>query len=215
MPIAYLDVPEGIEIKRKKDMKTFRFERQGAIGRIVLANPPRNLLDRKFSECLRQAVHDASESDIRVLVVQTEGPHFSFGSDLREWTDKDVNWFRTSIAEVNLSYRAIEALKVPTIAAVQGVAFGGGFELALACDFIVAAENAVFRCVEVTAGMVPAAGALQRLAERVGRGWASRCSENPFPLQWLANLGSRHRWFRRPNLPRQSKRVRSLEPRAG
>ena len=43
---------------------TIRFERQGAIGRIVLANPPRNLLDRQFSECLRQAVHDASESDI-------------------------------------------------------------------------------------------------------------------------------------------------------
>lgn len=155
-------------------MKTVRFERQGPIGRIVLANPPRNLIDRRFSECLREAVHDASESDIRVLVVQTEGPHFSFGSDLREWTDKDVNWFRTFIAEVNLSYRAIEALKVPTIAAVHGITFGGGFELALTCDFIVAAENAVFRCVEVTSGMVPAAGALQRLAERVGRGRASR-----------------------------------------
>jgi enoyl-CoA hydratase/carnithine racemase len=63
-----------------------------------------------------------------------------------------VNWFRTSIAEVNLSYRAIEALKVPTIAAVQGVAFGGGFELALAFDFIVAAENTVFRCVEGDCG---------------------------------------------------------------
>jgi enoyl-CoA hydratase/carnithine racemase len=78
------------------------------------------------------------------------------------------------VAEVNLSYRAIEALRVPTIAAVQGVAFGGGFELALKCDLIVAAENAVFRCVEVTTGMLPIAGALQRLAERVGRGRASR-----------------------------------------
>jgi enoyl-CoA hydratase/carnithine racemase len=107
-------------------------------------------------------------------VVQAAGPNFSFGSDLREWTHNDVNWFRTFIAELNLSYRAIEALKVPTIAAVQGVTFGGGFELALACDFIVAAENAVFRCVEVTAGMLPAAGALQRLAERVGRERASR-----------------------------------------
>ena len=139
-------------------MKTVRFERQGAIGRIVLANPPFNRLDRQFADCLRQAVHDASECDIRVLVVQAEGPHFSFGSDLREWTDKDVNWFRTFIAEVNLSYRAIEALKVPTIAAVQGITFGGGFELALTCDFIVAAENTVFRSVEVIAGMVPAAG---------------------------------------------------------
>jgi enoyl-CoA hydratase/carnithine racemase len=65
-------------------------------------------------------------------------------------------------------------LRVPTIAAVQGIAFGGGFELALNCDFIVAAESTIFRCVEVTTGMLPIAGALQRLAERAGRTWASR-----------------------------------------
>jgi enoyl-CoA hydratase/carnithine racemase len=63
---------------------------------------------------------------------------------------------------------------VPTIAAVQGNVFGGGFELALNCDFIVAAQDAVFRCVEVTTGMLPIAGALQRLAERAGRARASR-----------------------------------------
>ena len=190
MPNANLDVPKG-DSDRAEDLETVRFERQGVIGRIVLANPPRNLIDRQFSECLRQAVHDASESDIRVLVVQAEGPHFSFGSDLREWTDKDVNWFRTFIAEVNQSYRAIEALKVPTIAAVQGVTFGGGFELALACDFIVAAENAVFRCVEVIAGMVPAAGAVPRLAERVGRGRASRSVMlgEPIPAPEAGQLG--------------------------
>jgi enoyl-CoA hydratase/carnithine racemase len=155
-------------------MQTVRFEREGAVGRIVLANPPYNRLDLQFSECLRQAVHDASESDIRVLMIKAEGPHFSFGGEVREWPGKDINWFRTFVAEVNLSYRAIEAMRVPTIAAVQGVAFGGGLELALSCDFIVAAENAVFRCVEVTTGMLPIAGALQRLAERVGRGRASQ-----------------------------------------
>ena len=48
---------------------TIRFERQNAVGRIVLANPPYNRLDPQFSKYLRQAVHDASESDIRVLVV--------------------------------------------------------------------------------------------------------------------------------------------------
>jgi enoyl-CoA hydratase/carnithine racemase len=172
-------------------MRTIRFERQDAIGRIVLANPPYNRLDLQFSESLRLSVHEASQSDIRVLVIQAEGPHFSFGGEVREWPGKDINWFRTFVAEVNLSYRAIEALRVPTVAAVQGVAFGGGLELALACDFIVAAENAVFRCVEVTTGMLPIAGALQRLAERVGRGRASRFAMlgEPIPGSLAGELG--------------------------
>ena len=144
-------------------MTTIRFERDGAVGNIVLANPPFNRLDLRFSEALRSAVHQASESDIRVLVVRAEGPHFSFGGEVREWPGKDVNWFRTFVADVNISYRAIEMLKIPTVAVVQGIAFGGGFELALACDFLVAADNAVFRCVEVTTAMLPIAGALQRI----------------------------------------------------
>jgi enoyl-CoA hydratase/carnithine racemase len=155
-------------------MTTIQFERDGAIGSIVLANPPFNRLDLRFAEVLRAAVREASESDIRVLVVRAEGPHFSFGGEVREWPGKDVNWFRTFVADVNVSYRAIEMLKVPTVAVVQGIAFGGGFELALACDFLVAAENATLRCVEVTTAMLPIAGALQRIAERAGRARASR-----------------------------------------
>ena len=155
-------------------MTAIRFERDGAIGHIVLANPPFNRLDLRFAEALRAAVRRAGESDIRVLVVRAEGPHFSFGGEVREWPGKDVNWFRTFVADVNASYRAIEMLKIPTLAVVQGIAFGGGFELALACDFLVAAETATFRCVEVTTAMLPIAGALQRIAERAGRARASR-----------------------------------------
>jgi enoyl-CoA hydratase/carnithine racemase len=153
---------------------TIRFERDGAVGSIVLANPPFNRLDLRFTESLRVAVHQASSSDIRALIIRAEGPHFSFGGEVREWPGKDVNWFRTFVAEVNASYRAIEMLKIPTVAVVQGVAFGGGFELALACDFLVTAENATLRCVEVTTAMLPIAGALQRIAERAGRARASR-----------------------------------------
>src|ERR1700732_2523456 len=172
-------------------MQSIRFERENTVGCIALANPPFNRLDLRFSECLRQAVHDASESDVRVVLIKAEGPHFSFGGEVREWPGKDINWFRTFVAEVNLSYRAIEALRVPTIAAVQGVAFGGGFELALSCDFIVAAENALLRCVEVTTGMLPIAGALQRLADRVGRGRASRFAMlgEPIPGSLAGQLG--------------------------
>ena len=54
-----------------------------------------------------------------------------------------------------------------------GAAFGGAFELALACDFIVAAEDAVFRCIEASVGSAPVAGAVQRLAERIGRSRAA------------------------------------------
>jgi enoyl-CoA hydratase/carnithine racemase len=157
-------------------MSTIRFERSAAIGSIVLANPPFNRIDLRYGSSLREAVHAASESDIRVLMVRAEGPNFSLGGEVREWPGKDIHWFRTFVAEVNASYRAIEALRVPTIAVVRGLAFGGGFELALACDFIAAAENAVFCCVEVTTGMLPIAGALQRLAERAGRARASRFS---------------------------------------
>src|SRR6266705_6975001 len=155
-------------------MTTIRFERRGAIGSIVLANPPYNRIDLQYASSLREAVHAASESDIRVLVVRAEGPHFSLGGEVREWPGKDINWFRTFVAEVNASYRAIEMLKIPTVAVVQGIAFGGGFELALTCDFLVAAEKATFRCVEVTTAMLPIAGALQRIAERAGRARASR-----------------------------------------
>ena len=109
-------------------MTTIRFERDAAIGNIVLANPPFNRLDLRFVEALRLAVHQASVSDIRVLAIRSEGPHFSFGGEVREWPGKDVNWFRKFVADVNESYRAIEALRIPTVAVVQGTALGGGFE---------------------------------------------------------------------------------------
>ena len=172
-------------------MKTVRFDRQGNVGRIVLANPPFNRIDSAYAVNLRDAVHQASEADIRALLVVAEGPHFSFGGEVREWPGKDVNWFRTFVHEVNLCYRSIEALRVPTVAAVRGVAFGGGFELALNCDFIIAGDSAVFRCVEVTTGMLPIAGALQRLAEKAGRGRASRYGMlgEPIPAQEAEQLG--------------------------
>lgn len=155
-------------------MKSVRFERGGDVGSIVLSNPPQNRIDSKFAAGLGEAVHEASESNIRVLIVRAEGPNFCLGGDAREWLGKDVNWFRTFIAEVNASYRALEALRIPTVAVVHGAAFGGGYELALACDMIIAAETAIFRSGEVGIAMVPNAGAVQRLADRVGRARAAR-----------------------------------------
>src|SRR5262249_16769427 len=112
-------------------MNTIRFERQGPIGNIVLAKPPDNRIDLQFSHCLRDAVHEASSSDIRALVVSSEGEDFSFGGEVREWPGKHIDWFRTFVAELNASYRALEILRLPAGAAVRGVAFGAGVEVAV------------------------------------------------------------------------------------
>src|ERR1700755_979211 len=155
-------------------MQVIKFEQTGSLGHIVLANPPKNLIASDFSNSLKQAVHEASESDIRALLVRADGPNFSQGGDVLDFLQKDTNEFRTFIAECNQSFRAIEALQIPTVAAVRGAAFGGAFELALACDFIVAAEDATFRCIEASVGSAPVAGAEKRLAGPVGPPPAAR-----------------------------------------
>jgi enoyl-CoA hydratase/carnithine racemase len=151
------------------EMATIRFEQDYGVGSIVLMNPPQNRIGSRFAEDLRVAVHEASLSDSRVLVIRSEGPNFCLGGNVPEWVGKSADWFRTFIAECNSSFYAIEALRIPTVAVVHGGAIGGGMELALACDFLVAAENARFFAIEIRGGNIPLAGGLQRLAERVGR----------------------------------------------
>src|SRR5260221_1136442 len=155
-------------------MKTVRFERHEGVGHIVLANPPHNLIATQFTNCLREAVHEASDSDIRALLVRAEGPNFSQGGDILDFIDKDFNSWRTFICETHHAYQAIEALQIPTVVAVRGAAYGGAFELALACDFIVAAENCTFRSLEASVGSAPVAGAVQRLPQRAGPALGAR-----------------------------------------
>lgn len=156
-------------------MKAVRFEQDDNVGSIVLGNPPANWLDGRFSDELADAVHEAGESSIRALLIRSEGENFSLGGAAFDWRpDQDQNWFRTFVGKVNSSYRAIEALPVPVIAAVRGNAMGGGFELVLAADLILTSQTAAFTCVEMTTGMVPLAGAVQRIAAAAGPLHAAR-----------------------------------------
>jgi enoyl-CoA hydratase/carnithine racemase len=150
-------------------MQSVRYERSGDVGHIILSNPPHNLLNVEFYEQLRDAVAAATGQDIRALLLRAEGPNFSSGGDVAVLASLSAAEFRLLTAEYNRSFRAIEALQVPTVAAVRGRVFGGGVELALSCDFVVAAQDAVFRQIEVSVGSMPIAGGVQRIAERVGR----------------------------------------------
>ena len=150
-------------------MRSVRYERSGDVGHIILCNPPHNLLNVQFYEELRGAVESATAQDIRALLLRAEGPNFTRGGDVAVLASLSPAEFRLLTAEYNRSFRAIEALPIPTVVAVRGTAFGGGVELALTCDIMVAAQDSVFRQIEVSVGSMPIAGGVQRMAERIGR----------------------------------------------
>ena len=97
-------------------VSTVRFDIVDTLGRITLTSPPYNFVSAQFNTDLAAAVHEASGSEIRALLIQAEGPNFSVGGAADEWPGKSYSWFRTFIAEVTNSYRAIEALQIPVAA---------------------------------------------------------------------------------------------------
>ena len=111
----------------------------------------------------------AAGADIRALVLSGEGDKaFSSGADLKErrtWTLDDTRVF---LGEINALMDALAAFPRPVIAAINGVAFGGGLELALACDIRIAADTAEMGLTEVRLGIIPGAGGTQRLARIAG-----------------------------------------------
>ena len=73
-------------------MRTVLFKHEGGVGQVILANPPTNCLGRQFADDLTAAVHEASQSGIRALVVRAEGPNFGTGGDVAEWPGKDKRY---------------------------------------------------------------------------------------------------------------------------
>jgi enoyl-CoA hydratase len=114
-----------------------------------------------------------ADGDARVLLITgAGGKAFVAGADIAEMQAYSVEQAREFSAQGMAVMHAIEALPIPVIALVNGYALGGGCELALACDWILAAENAVFGQPEVKLGIPPGFGGTQRLTRLVGRGMA-------------------------------------------
>ncbi|MFT9849761.1 enoyl-CoA hydratase-related protein [Aneurinibacillus sp. REN35] len=147
------------------------FEAKGHIGLITLQCPERlNVLNYNTLCSLDKVVEKIQQNpkEIRTVVITGEGRAFSAGADLKERKTLNEQQVRRNVAKIRDVFTAIERLPQPTIAAINGYAFGGGFELALACDFRFAVHDAVMGLTEVSQGIIPGAGGTQRLTRLVG-----------------------------------------------
>ncbi|WP_323955502.1 enoyl-CoA hydratase-related protein [Aeromonas caviae] len=148
----------------------FRLERHGPVIELVLARPARhNALDADLMQglldCLDELAHGQPLADRpHVLLLRAEGPHFCAGADL-EWMRKmageafDPRAFDKNREDARVLahlMQALDELPFPTVALVQGAAYGGALGLVCACDIVLASENARFCLSEVTLGLVPA-----------------------------------------------------------
>ena len=150
--------------------QTIRYEKQENIGIITIDRPEAlNALNSTVILELIDVIGQVEQDgELRALIITGEGRSFVAGADIGEQCPMDLtagrNWGRRGSALM----RRIEKLEIPTIAAVNGFALGGGCELAMACDIIVASEKAKFGQPEVTLGITPGFSGSQRLPRRVG-----------------------------------------------
>jgi enoyl-CoA hydratase/carnithine racemase len=143
-----------LTLNRPEAMNCFSFDLLAALG-----------------EAIREANFDAG---LRCLIITGAGgdnpkkASFSTGADLKERRTMSPDQVRRFIYTIRTVFTSVEQLRVPVIAAINGFAFGGGMELALACDLRIAANNAVMGLTETSLAIIPGAGGTQRLPRIVG-----------------------------------------------
>ena len=145
-------------------------ETRGATAIAWLGNPPANSIHPQLIEELgRIWEHVESTPEIRALVIASANPMlFSAGADIKAFTQMDEARGRQLLDDGHGLLRAFEQSSVVTVAAVNAIAFGGGCELAMACDVRIAAESATFGQPEINLGIIPGFGGTQRLPRLVG-----------------------------------------------
>lgn len=144
--------------------------RQGRVGLITLNRPAQlNALNDALMDALGEALLSFDQDpDIGAIVITGSEKAFAAGADIAvmaDWTYMDV--YQSGF--ITRNWETIRQVRKPVIAAVAGYAMGGGCELALACDIIVAAESAQFALPEIKLAMLPGAGGTQRLPRAIGK----------------------------------------------
>jgi enoyl-CoA hydratase len=146
-----------------------RLEVEGPVATIRLDRPPANAISRQVSDELHDSVAESGRRDDIRAVVVWGGPHaFAAGADLKEIAQLGREDVRPVVSALGDALTLLEEMPKVTIAAIEGYCLGGGCELALACDFRFAAQNATLGQPEIALGIIPGAGGTQRLPRLVG-----------------------------------------------
>lgn len=149
--------------------ETIKYEQENRVGWIILNRPDKlnaftEQMNREISKALKKANADA---EIRAIVITGEGRAFSSGQDLAE-VDEDMDHGEVLRSRYGPMMKQLARCEKPVIAAVNGVAAGAGFSLALACDFRILSEKASFVQAFIHVGLIPDSGNLYYLPKLVG-----------------------------------------------
>ena len=147
---------------------------ENKIAVIAINNPPVNALSKNVILNLEEALKDLNDSkETRALIITGTGDFFSAGADIREIdrikSEEDATEMVSHFHRTGLW---IESLPKPVIAAINGICFGGGLELAMTCHIRIASKIARFSLPEINLGIIPGFGGTQRLPRLVGKGKA-------------------------------------------
>ncbi|HEY7718993.1 MAG TPA: enoyl-CoA hydratase-related protein [Pedococcus sp.] len=139
------------------------------VATLRLQRPPMNALNVELQEALRAAAEEVTERrDVAAVVIYGGEKVFAAGADIKEMEHMSYTDMVAHSRRLQSAFSALARIPKPTVAAITGYALGGGCELALTCDFRVAARNAKLGQPEILLGVIPGAGGTQRLARLVG-----------------------------------------------
>jgi enoyl-CoA hydratase/carnithine racemase len=151
------------------------WETKGRVQVIRLGSSPANAIGQPLLDGLSSALDAFDASSAKVLVVSSSIPgFFAAGADIKQIENRGRAAFEAFGVAFRKPLERLAAHSRPSIAVVEGVALGGGLELAMAATFRIAGDNALFSMPEVKLGLIPGAGGTQRLPRLVGRGNALR-----------------------------------------
>ena len=156
-----------------RDYETFAVERRGPVAVVAIDRPEkRNAMSPAFFRELPQVLDDVcADPGTRAIVLTGAGETFSAGGDIASFDElRDTESVRRHLRRVFDAFWAVERAELPVIGAVNGIAYGGGTELTLACDMVVASDRARFAFREATVGLIPGYGVVRGPAV-IGRHW--------------------------------------------